>query len=61
MKLIELGDTILDGESIMIVTNLIDVDGDQTEDGSLAVSVVAKGNDGWYVYPIDQLAYELRQ
>jgi hypothetical protein len=60
MKTIELGDVIRDGESIMTVTNLIDAYGDQTEDGSLAVSVVAKGDDGWYVFEIDQLQYRLR-
>jgi hypothetical protein len=55
MKTISLGDIISDDGASYVVTNFIDCDGEETEDGFLAISIVAKGEDGWHVFTISQL------
>jgi hypothetical protein len=52
---ISIGDIISDDNASYVVTNFIDRDGEETDDGSLAVSIVAKGADGWHVFTPDQL------
>jgi hypothetical protein len=52
---ISIGDIISDDTASYVVTNFIDRDGEETLDGSLAVSIVAKGEDGWHVFTPDQL------
>jgi hypothetical protein len=52
---ISIGDIISDDTASYVVTNFIDRDGEETDDGSLAVSIVAKGVDGWHVFTPDQL------
>jgi hypothetical protein len=54
---ISIGDIISDDTTSYIVTNFIDRDGEETDDGFLAVSIVANGADGWHVFTPDQLGW----
>ncbi len=61
MKHIEKGDHINYDGSIFYVTNLFDIEGDETDISEEVYSVVAKSDeDLWLAIPVEELVYRKR-